>query len=127
MNAFHLEETPDGIPQNLEKFISFFLYQKEEIELRFLDLMAFMSNSLSNLVKNLREKPILSETFGKEMAKDLSRKGVFPYEWFNNLEKLEQVEFPDHVDFRSMLSGLEEKTYIDINGEEFLEISTTCT
>ena len=52
------------------------------------------------------------------MAKDLSRKGVFPYEWFDCLEKLEQTEFPDYEDFRSMLSGLEKKTYIDINGME---------
>ena len=119
INTFHdLEETPDGIPQNSEKFISFSLYQKEGIELRFLDSMAYMSDSLSNLAKNLKEKPILIETFGKDMAKDLSRKGIFLYEWFDSLEKFEQIEFPDYEDFRSMLSGLEEKTYIDKNGEE---------
>ena len=87
MNAFHdLEETPNVIPQNEEKFVSFSLMQKKGIELRFLDTMAFMNDSMANLAENLKHKPIMQKVFGKEMAKDLSRKGVFPYEWFDCLE-----------------------------------------
>ena len=66
-----------------------------------------MNDSLSNLAKILKEKPTLSEVFGRDKAKDLSRKGIFPYEWFDSLDKLEQIEFPDYECFRSKLKGLD--------------------
>ena len=119
INAFAgLEERPEGIPQNTEKFISFSLFQEKGIELRFLDSMAFMAGSLDGLAKNLKEFPEMTNVFGKVKTKDLKRKGVFPYEWFDSVEKLEQTEFPDYECFRSTLRGLEEKRYIDMNGNE---------
>lgn len=85
IRAFHdLEKVPDAIPLNSEKFTSFSLHQKKGFELRFLDSMGFINYSLASLAKNLKEFLNLSKTFGKEMAKDLSRKGVFPYEWFDD-------------------------------------------
>ena len=109
LKAFRdLEEHPEIIPQNEEKFISFSLKKKEGVELRFLDTMGFFNNtSLSVLAGYLKDKPIMRKVFGDRMAKDLDRKGVFPYEWFDNLEKLGQKEFPSFGEFRSVLSGLE--------------------
>ena len=120
INAFNkLEEYPEIIPQNEEKFISFSLKKKGEgeIELRFLDTMGFFNNAkLSDLAGYLKDKPIMRKVFGKEMAKDLDRKGVFPYEWFDSLGKLNQKEFPPHEAFRSVLSGTEDKTHIHEDG-----------
>ena len=88
IKAFHdLEEKPVRIPQNSEKFILFSLYQEKGIKLRFLDSYAFMADSIENLAKNLEVKPTLREVFGKEKGKDLSQKGVFPYEWFDSVDK----------------------------------------
>ena len=77
-----------------------------------------MDYSLEALGKNLKEFPNMVSVFGRDKAKDLRRKGVFPYEWFDKLEKLCQKEFPDYECFRSTLRGLEEHKYIDENGEE---------
>ena len=120
LNAFsELDEKPQVIPQNEEKYISFSLCQKKGIALRFLDTMGFFNNAkLSDLAGYLKDKPIMREVFGKNLAKDLDRKGVFLYEWFDCLEKLNQEEFPSYEVFRSVLNGLEEKTYIDVNGKE---------
>ena len=98
-----MDEKPSVIPQNEEKYISFSLLQKKGIALRFLDTMGFFNNAkLSDLAGYLKDKPIMREVFGKDLAKDLNRKGVFPYEWFDSLEKLNQKKFPKHEDFRSM-------------------------
>ena len=43
---------------------------------------------------------------------------MFPYEWFDDIKKLNQTEFPDYECFRSTIRGLEEKKYIDVNGKE---------
>ena len=97
IKAFHdLEKEPDEIPQNSEKFILFSLHQKKGVELRFLDSYAFIHDSLENLAKNLKVKPTFREVFGREKAKDLPRKGVFPYEWLDSIDKLEQKEFPEY-------------------------------
>ena len=119
MNAFAgLKEKPDGIPENTEKFISFSLFQEKGIELRFLDSYAFMEKSLDALTKELKEFPNMVHVFGREKFKNLKRKGVFPYEWFDKIEKLNETEFPDYESFISTLRGLEQETYIDENGEE---------
>ena len=76
MRAFAgLEEEVDGIAENTEKFISFSLYQKKGIELRFLDSFAFMNFPLEKLAGNLKEFPNMVHVFGRDKFKDLKRKG----------------------------------------------------
>ena len=45
----------------------------------------------------------LKERFGDKLSKkdleSIVEKGIFPYSWFDNLEKLEQKEFPEIEDF----------------------------
>jgi len=54
-----------------------------------------MASSLDNLVNNL--KPEQFENVEKHFDVDfemLLRKGVFPYDWFNSLEKLDETQLP---------------------------------
>ena len=100
IKAFYdLQEKPSCIPQNTEKFISFSLKKPGGSEIRFLDSYAFMSFPLAKLVGNLKRFPIMSKFFKPDEVEILSRKGVFPYEWFNTFDKLYQTNFPERKDF----------------------------
>ena len=63
--------------------------------------------SLENLVENLpKEKfKILGEAFEGEDFGLVLRKGVFPYEWFNDIKKLDETEFPPIEAFYFSLTG----------------------
>ena len=99
---------------NSETFISFSVeYKVEEyktkdgearnkyLELRFLDSLCFINSSLYVLVKNLTDHPILESKFEDNQ---LSKKGVFPYEYLDNFAKLKETKPPKHEDFYSTLS-----------------------
>ena len=106
IRAFHdLEEEPNCIPQNTEKFISFSLKKTGCSELSFLDSLAFMNGKLSDLASYLKEYPVLSKFCSPEEVRILSRKGVFPYEWFNRFDKLFRTDFPEHKAFFSKLAN----------------------
>ena len=106
INAFHsLQDKPSCIPQNTEKIISFSLKKSGSSELRFLDSYSSMNFSLANLAVNLKQFPIMSKFFEPDEVKILSRKGVFPYKWFDSFDKLYQTRFPEHKYFFSKLSG----------------------
>ena len=100
-----LEDEPDCIPQNTEKMISFSLKKKHSFELRFLDSYGFMGFPLSTLVGNLKEFPMMSRFFTENEIRYLSRKGVFPYEWLDKFDKLNNPRFPHHKSFYSNLTG----------------------
>jgi hypothetical protein len=93
------------IPKNEEKYITFSKKINNKFELRFLDSYNFMSESLDQLTKNLGDnKPIMKSFIAnKEFNSDLSeaeqfnlltRKGVFPYDYIDSLEKLDETELP---------------------------------
>ena len=106
IKAFYdLQEKPSCIPQNTAKFISYSLKKSGSSEIRFLDSYAFMAFPLVKLVENLKQFPIMRKFFKPDEVEILSRKGVFPYEWFDSFEKFYQTDFPEHRDFRSDLSG----------------------
>ena len=106
IKAFYdLQERPSCIPQNTEKFISFSLKKSVSSELRFLDSCAFMGFPLAKLVGNLKEFPIMSKFFEPDEVEILSRKGVFPYKWFDSFDKLYHTKFLEHEYFFSKLSG----------------------
>ena len=119
----------DCIPNNEEKYISFTKHiivdkfidkqgkEKEVMrELRFIDSFKFMATSLDNLVKNLPKESFknLTEFYEGEQLNLLLRKGVFPYDWFDNFDKLSATFLPPKETFHSILndSGISEEDYL---------------
>jgi len=99
------------IPNTEEKYISFSKSIQDEegklkYKLRFLDSYKFMASSLDKLVNNL--KPEQFENVKKHFDINfdmLLRKGVFPYDWFNPLEKLDEKQLPPKEAFHSKLNN----------------------
>ena len=119
----------DCIPCNEEKYISFtkeiivdkFINEeKKEVEvkrkIRFIDSFKFMATSLDSLVKNLPKESFknITEFYEGDELKLLLRKGVFPYDWFDNFGKLSSTSLPPKEAFHSILndSGISEEDYI---------------
>ena len=119
----------DCIPNNEEKYISFtkeiivdkFINEeKKEVEvkrkIRFIDSFKFMATSLDSLVKNLPKESFknLTEFYEGEQLDLIKRKGVFPYDWFDNFGKLSSTSLPPKEAFHSILndSGITEEDYI---------------
>jgi len=105
------------IPNTEEKYISFSEHvvvdeftnnegKKVEVkrEIRFLDSYKFMSSSLASLVANLKRDDFkhLQKHYSKIDA--LLRKGVFPYDYFNNLSILNEKCLPSKEKFYSSLT-----------------------
>ena len=66
-------------------------------ELRFIDSFKFMAYSLENLSNNLEKDDCcyLNSFFEDEEERILlKRKGVFPYDWFDSIEKLNEKNLP---------------------------------
>ena len=55
-----------------------------------------MSSSLSSLVDNLDEFPILSKYFKGRKLELLRRKGMYPYDYVDCLGKLDEKQLPPH-------------------------------
>ena len=120
------------IPNNEEKYISF---SREIIvdeftntqgkrvvvkrELRFLDSFRFMPSSLDSLTKNLsRDQFIHLREFGEKQLKKLNnytksnldlliKKGVYPYDYIDCFEKLNETQLPPKSVFYSKLNDAE--------------------
>lgn len=110
----------DVIAKNDEQHISITkkipVGEKDSWKLRFLDSYGFLQASLSDLVENLvsagRENfKVTSKEFEKSDL--LLRKGVFPYEWLDDVEKLNETQLPPIEAFYSSLKGegIDEKDY----------------
>ena len=107
------------IPNNEQNYIS---YTKESLvdiikgeekdkriffKLRFVDSLKFLGCSLSTLANNLPKDKFynLEEKFDGKLLEMAKRKGVFPYDWFNMIEKLDWERLPNFEDFFSLLLG----------------------
>merc|ERR1712208_46795 len=122
-----LKNPPKVIAQSLEKFMSIKLGTLE-----FKDSLEFLNSSLEKLVKNLKDKGLkedksIKDTFPSTYAyfkKDwnhidenafelLTRKGVYPYEYMNSWEKMNETKLPSKEDYFSQLTGkgISEKDY----------------
>ncbi|XP_022778319.1 uncharacterized protein LOC111319852 [Stylophora pistillata] len=69
-----------------------------------------MASSLDKLVKNLAKKgeSFFQNTrkyYSGEKLKQLMQKGVYPYEWMNTIQKLDEPQLPPKEAFFSALSG----------------------
>ena len=107
----------DCIPNNEEKYISFskkiqvgtypkkaldadrdIFYEQKPIyhTIKFIDSFKFMATSLEKLVNNLPEDDFinLSLYYSGDKFNLLARKGVYPYEYMDSLEKLEETKLP---------------------------------
>ncbi|KAF4528506.1 hypothetical protein B566_EDAN016828 [Ephemera danica] len=108
-----LEHTPGSlhvVPNTEEKFIGFSKKPEDGIQLLFLDSLRFMSSSLDNLVNNLpKEKMIhLKKMFSNDTQRELmSRKGVFCYDYLDDLKKLNDTSLPPKTNFRNTLTDEE--------------------
>ena len=108
------------IPNNEEKYISFskeivvdtYLNKKKEEkevkhELRFIDSLKFMPSSLDKLTSNLEKDQFtnLNSMYKGEQLELLKRKGVYPYDYVDRLDKLAETQLPPKEAFYSRLSG----------------------
>ena len=107
------------IPNNEEKYISFSkeivvdTYKDKENgemkdvkkDIRFIDSLKFMQSSLDKLANNLPKDSF--ENSKKYNAGDklelLLRKGVFPYDWLDDIDKLNETQLPPKESFYSKL------------------------
>ena len=126
----------DCIPNNDEKSISFskeievgsypkkaldadgdIFYKQKPIKykIRFIDSFKFMSASLDSLVNNLPEEAFtnLKIYYTGDKFSLVKRKGVYPYEYMNSLERLKENKLPSKESFYSTLTGE------DISNEDY--------
>ena len=126
----------DCIPNNEEKYISFSKkievrsYTKkvkneegEPVEkeikvyhtIRFIDSFKFMATSLEKLVNNLPKDDCinLGSYYSGDKFNLLARKGVYPYEYMDSLEKLKETALPPKEAFYSRLNdgGISDEDY----------------
>ena len=108
------------IPKNEEKYISFtknilvdtFMDKKTgkmknvTKRIRFIDSFKFMSSSLGKLVNNLDGDKFhnTSKDFQGEKLNLVLRKGVYPYDYVDCLEKLNETKLPPKEAFYSKLN-----------------------
>ena len=91
----------NAIPNNMEKYMAFMLGN----HLTFLDSFQFMSSSLEKLVSNLPKELLkyTSQTFKNEKLDLMSKKGVYPYDFMDSFEKLNE-KLPPKEEFYSILN-----------------------
>ena len=88
------------IPNNAEMYISFSVGQ-----LKFLDSFQFMASPLEKLVDatDKSDFKLTRKEFGVQ-TEILLRKGVYPYEYINSLERFNEPQLPTIDKFYSKLS-----------------------
>ena len=117
------------IPNKEEKYISFSKEIKvgefidkdgktNEVnrELRFIDSFRFMGSSLDSLSKNLTKDQFentKSYYSGKQLDL-LLRKGVYPYDWVDSIDKFSETQLPPQESFYSKLcdEGISDEDYL---------------
>ena len=110
----------DCIPNNEEKYISFtkniatgsYVNKKGETKpifykIRFIDSFKFMATSLDSLVNNLPEEAFnnLDKYYTGDKLSLVKRKGVYPYEYMDSLERFKENKLPPKESFYSRLTG----------------------
>ncbi|KAF0683340.1 DNA pol B 2 domain-containing protein, partial [Aphis craccivora] len=97
------------IPNSEEKYISFSKHVTNNFSIRFIDSCRFMASKLSTLAENLLTPGFekFRETAKSFVPKDMdlvTRKGVYPYEFTDSWDKLEETILPRKEDFYSTLT-----------------------
>ena len=115
----NLKGTFKCIPNTEEKYMSFsktitvgnYLDRKKNIlkninfEIRFIDSLKFLNSSLDKLAKNLDKKDFYSikQEFQYNVEL-LTKKGVYPYDYVNDLSKMTETQLPPKEEFYSKLN-----------------------
>ncbi|XP_052125805.1 uncharacterized protein LOC113210811 [Frankliniella occidentalis] len=95
------------IPRNKEKYVSF-----QWGLLRFLDSLGFLNSSLDRLVADLTDEDMcrLKSIFPDPDTRALvSRKGVYPYSFFDSFAKFQETSLPPPEAFKNDLTGADVK------------------
>ncbi|GFW51080.1 uncharacterized protein TNCV_3593621 [Trichonephila clavipes] len=89
------------IPENSEKFISFTLSS-----LRFIDSFQFLNTSLEKLAQNLKPCQFhLCNKYFASNAQFITRKGCYPYEYFDSFSKFYETQLPPQSAFFNSLTN----------------------
>ena len=110
-----------SIKVEVDKYISNNGIEKsKEIELRFIDSFKFMSSSLDSLVNNLARggsKFFGFEEYSNNQYKLLIKKGIYPYEYMTDWDKVKETKLPPREAFYSKLnmSGVGNEDYEHMN------------
>jgi len=114
----HDTQTIKVIPNSEEKYISFTKYVSSKFSIRFVDTFRFMATSLSSLAKNLITPGLenfreTAKVFTRDDMPLVTRKGVYPYEYTDSWDKLNDRILPRKRDFYSTLteSGIKEEEF----------------
>ena len=89
---------------------------------KFIDSMGFIMSSLEKLIANVpnnKKQAMRKITDDEELFKYICKKGEFPYDWFDDIDKFkDDVQIPNRKDFYNKLrdENLNEKQY-----EEMIE------
>ncbi|KAJ8916392.1 hypothetical protein NQ315_014602 [Exocentrus adspersus] len=98
------------LPINKEKYISFTKWMPESaVKFRFIDSFRFMASSLDTLSSYLKTNELLNlqrefSNLTSEKFKLLTRKGVFPYDYIDCLDKLNETQLPSIDKFYNKLN-----------------------
>ena len=90
-----------ALPRNSNKFLSL------KIEnFIFKDSFLFLNKSLDYLTKTIddEDRVSLKQEFG-ENYKLLTKKGIYPYDYFDNIKKYNESKIPDHTNFKNKLNN----------------------
>ena len=91
-----------ALPRNSNKFISL------KIEnFIFKNSFLLLNKSLDYLIKTIDDKDRVSlkQEFGEENYKLLTKKGIYPYDYFDNMKKYNETKIPDHTNFKNKLNN----------------------
>ena len=104
----------DVIANNMDRYIGF-----QMGALRFLDSLQFLNASLETLVSNLTKDGLdklvyTKRHFDQEQIPFVSRKGIFPYSWFDGEQRMTETQLPPQSDFYSNLTeeGVSDSDYL---------------
>ncbi|XP_060863596.1 uncharacterized protein LOC132940166 [Metopolophium dirhodum] len=97
------------IPNSEEKYISFSKHVTNNFSIRFIDSCRFMASKLSTLAENLltpgfKKFRETAKAFAPRDMNLVTRKGVYPYEFTDSWDKLEETILPRKEDFYSTLT-----------------------
>jgi hypothetical protein len=105
-----------AIPQSTEKFMTFSIGN-----IKFVDTAQFMPDSLETLADNLKTNTQdryenfnnMKQHFNNEELELICQKGVYPYEYIDDVEKFKDTELPPIKAFYSKLklSGISKQAY----------------
>lgn len=86
------------IPNNSERYIAFMISN-----LKFIDSIQFLNQSLSNLACNLEDHPFTRSYFGEDYEL-MKRKAVYPYDYMDSFERFKEEKLPSKECFYSKLN-----------------------